>query len=175
MRRLSSSLTIFYKRILPGVWFALLAAFLAKAVLEVVQQPNGPDDSLFAVGFLLGLGVFGYLMFRAFLFDLVDAVYLDSDELLVRDSGVEDRFPLANILNVRATQLVSPDRITLTLREPCKFGSLITFTPPMRLLHFGRHPVAKELMRLTRGGDELRAAGTAEEWSAKARSAARRG
>ena len=144
MRRISSSITFFYKRVFPCLWFGFLALFVCGAVPAVVAKADAWPMLIVPVF----LAVFGYFLFRALLFDLVDEVYLGQDELIVRNRGDEDRFPLSNIINVNASVLVNPERITLTLREPCKFGKEITFSPPMRFAHFTRHPMAAELIQL---------------------------
>lgn len=45
---------------------------------------------------------------KYFLLDLMDEVYLDGDDLVILNEGGEDRFPLANIVNVDDTQFVNP-------------------------------------------------------------------
>jgi hypothetical protein len=94
------------------------------------------------------MAAIGYVMMRALVFDLVDEMYLGQDELIVRNGGEEERVPLSNVINVNATVMTNPERITLTLREPSKFGKEIVFEPPLRFWHFGRHPLAAELIQL---------------------------
>jgi hypothetical protein len=94
--------------------------------------------------------VFGYGLMRVLVFDLVDEVYFDGSEFVVRNGRQEDRFALANVINVDYGELTNPERITLTLREPCKFGRQITFSPPFGFWRFGWHPIAKELLAAAR-------------------------
>jgi hypothetical protein len=141
MRKLSSSKTFIHKKILPtfGLGFILLFACL---VLW-----RGP------IWFLIPLAlmaVFGYVLMCAVALDLVDEVYFDGNEFVLRNAGEEDRFVLSNVINVDYGEMTKPERITLTLREPCKFGKQITFTPPLRFWRFGWHPIAKELLAIVR-------------------------
>ncbi|MCI0379863.1 MAG: hypothetical protein L0215_19960 [Gemmataceae bacterium] len=83
---------------------------------------------------------------RWFVWSLIDQVWLAGEELIVRNRGDEDRFPVTNIINVEAS-LGNPERITLILREPCRFGREILFIPPTRWWPLSRHPLADELIR----------------------------
>jgi len=96
----------------------------------------------------LGMAVFGYVLMRYLVFSLVDEVWIDGDDLVVRNRDEEDRFRIANIVNVDSSGMTNPERIVLTLRTPSRFGQEIAFSPPMRLWPFGRHPLATELIRL---------------------------
>ena len=144
MRQISSSATFFHKRVFPCVWFGGIAVFACLAFPAVIFQ--GAPFPMLVVPIIMA--VFGYFLMRALVFDLVDEVYLSNGELIVRNRGDEDRFLVSNILNVNASTMTNPERITLTLREPCKFGEEITFSPPQRWLPFQRHPLAKELIQM---------------------------
>jgi hypothetical protein len=78
----------------------------------------------------VGLAVFGYLIMRAFVFNVVDEVYLNENEIIVRNSGEEDRFSVSNVLSVYRDVMINGEPITLTLREPSKFGREIVFSHP---------------------------------------------
>jgi hypothetical protein len=48
---------------------------------------------------------------------------------------------------VSYTQLVNPPRITLTLRQPGRFGREVSFSPPRRFFSpFVRNPLIDELI-----------------------------
>jgi hypothetical protein len=96
----------------------------------------------------LGMAVFGYVLMRWLVFSLVDEVWIDGDDLVVRNQDDEDRFPITNIVNVDSSGMTNPERVVLTLRTPSRFGQEIAFSPPMRLWPFARHPLATELIRL---------------------------
>jgi hypothetical protein len=50
----------------------------------------------------------------------------------VRFGPDEERIPLTDVINVGYTQFVNPPRITLTLRQPGRFGREVSFSPPRR-------------------------------------------
>ena len=66
----------------------------------------------------------------------------------MRKGDVEERVPLANIMNVSASVAMNPPRITLRLVRPGKFGAEIAFSPvrTFTLNPFARNPVAEDLM-----------------------------
>ena len=143
MKRISSKLTFLYKRVIPVFWFGFIAVFLGSVVLD----HRGPRPPL--IPFLIvpvAMAVFGYALFRKLLFDLVDEVWDDGDALVVKNSGTEERVPLKNIVNVGFSTMINPERVTLTLREPGRFGKEITFSPPRRFLRFARSPIIGELI-----------------------------
>ncbi len=54
---------------------------------------------------------------------------------------------LTDIINVGYTQFVNPPRITLTLRQPGRFGREVSFSPPQSFLApFARNKLASELI-----------------------------
>lgn len=101
--------------------------------------------------FLVGPGimaVFGFVIMKKTVWDLVDEVYDDQDFLLVKNRGEEDRVALSNIINVSATTFMNPPRTTLRLVNPGKFGDEITFTPVrgFNLNPFAKNQVAEDLI-----------------------------
>ena len=108
---------------------------------------------LYAIA-LLGMAAFGYFLMRWLVFPLADEVLIEDDEIIVKNRGQEDRFPITNIMNVEASLFVNPERVVLMLKEPCGFGREIVFSPPTRWLHFSRHPIAEELIRRAHRIDE---------------------
>jgi hypothetical protein len=90
----------------------------------------------------------GYLVIRRLVLDLADEVYDEGDALRVRFGSDEERIPLANIINVSYAGLTNPQRITLTLRMPGRFGRQVTFSPPRRIFGslFADNPLVNELI-----------------------------
>jgi hypothetical protein len=145
MRRLSSQLTVFYKKVFPVIWVGFLIFY------AVVVGAAGPLDQLHVVMGLVTpalMLVFGYILFRFFAWPLVDEVWLDGDHLVIRNRGREDRLALSQIGSVTASQWVNPERITLHPHG----GAPIKFCAPLRM-HFpmSQHPLAEELRRLIAG------------------------
>lgn len=94
----------------------------------------------------LVMAVFGYVLFRKLVFDLVDEVWDDQDALVVKNADIEERIALKNIINVGFSTMTNPERVTLALREPSRFGKEITFSPPRRFFAFARSPIINELI-----------------------------
>jgi hypothetical protein len=144
MRRLSSKSTFFHKRVFPIFWFGFLAVFLVSALGAM-----GANNE-FSIAFLIGplvMAVFGYFFMKRLVFDLVDEVWDEGDALIVKNKRQEERIPLKDIINVSDTTLMNPPRITLTLRQPCRFGKEVTFSPVAKLFgFFSRNPVAIDLI-----------------------------
>ena len=85
---------------------------------------------------------------RRMVFDLADEVYDEGDALRVRYGGDEERIALADIVNVSYAGMTNPQRITLTLRNPGRFGREVTFSPQQTFLGplFRTNPLVTELI-----------------------------
>jgi hypothetical protein len=143
MRRISSKSTFFYKRIFPLLWFGIIASCVFTGLLA------GRRTHVQTIPFLVVpvmMAIVGYVLFRKLLFDLVDQVWDDEDALIVKNAGVEERVALDNIMNIGFSTMTNPERVTLTLREPGRFGNEITFSPPRRFLTLSRSPIINELI-----------------------------
>ena len=152
MRKISSSSTFMMKRVFPIVWFGFVSLFLVMGIQEFIRG----GAPVFIVFVPIVMLVIGYIVMRMLVFDLMDEVYLDDGCVVVRNRGEEDRFPVTSILNVDSSTMTNPERITLTLRQPCKFGDGVTFSPPKRWWPFSRNPLALELIRLAHSMDHAR-------------------
>jgi hypothetical protein len=153
VRRLSSRNTGFLKRLLPLLWVLILVA-VAVALFALLQHPARHDlpTPLLLVPVLIPLlmAVLGYLVTRHLVLDLADEVWDEGDALRVRLGAEEERIALADIINVGYTQFVNPPRVTLTLRQPGRFGSEVSFSPQRRFLSpFRRNPLIAELIART--------------------------
>jgi hypothetical protein len=145
MRRISSRLTFWYKRVFPIIWFGLLAVFVAVGVFASAYNDRTQLMPFIVIPTLMV--VFGYLIMKKLVFDLVDEVWDDGAALIVRDKGREDRIALSNIMNVSYSQFVNPPRVTLMLRQPSNFGSEISFSAPVRFVPFAKSPLIEDLIR----------------------------
>ena len=147
MKRISSKQTYFYKRVFPVIWFGFLAIFVLTGVLAS-RRTRVEAIPMLIVPVIMT--VFGYLLFRRLLFDLVDEVWDDGDALIVRKAGVEERVPLKNIINIGYSLLTNPERVTLTLRDVGHLGKEITFMPVrrpfFRFQWLSRNPIIDELI-----------------------------
>jgi hypothetical protein len=151
MRRLSSSYTFFYKRIFPVLWFGFLLVFLAIALWGTLypQASARPQPVVpFLLMPLLMAGI-GFLVFRKLIFDLVDEVWLDGDYLVVKNRDEQRRVALSDVMNVNATTMTNPRRITVMLRTDTRYGRSFSFMPdsPRGFLSaFKADPIATELI-----------------------------
>jgi hypothetical protein len=141
MGRISSRQTLWHKKIVPTLIFGMTAAF---CVLLGRDVANGRLPVAIFVVPVIVVGPF-YLLLRWLVFRLMDEVWIDGDDLIVRNRGEEARVPIASITNVSGSFLVNPEHVRLTLSPPSIFGGTIRFMPPMRFLRLGLPPVAQEL------------------------------
>jgi hypothetical protein len=145
---ISSKQTYFSKRVFPALWLGGVALFLVNAFLMATFRKGSMDLMFVAVPVVML--VFGFFFFRKLLWDLADEVQDAGDYLLVRRGSIEQRVPLANIINVSVSQFSNPKRLTLRLRAPCQFGDEIAFIPKMpafRLNPFARNAIGEDLIK----------------------------
>ncbi|HEY2387455.1 MAG TPA: hypothetical protein VGK30_10870 [Candidatus Binatia bacterium] len=144
MTRISARSTFFLKRVFPVLWFGVLGVVSA-AMLAGIAAGSVPRVTV-APPVLMAL--LGFFLIRKLVWDLADEVYDCGDTLLVRNGGVEDLIPLANVMNVSVTTLTNPPRVELRLAVPSKLGSEVTFSPVvgMRLNPFKKIPLVEDLI-----------------------------
>jgi hypothetical protein len=145
MRRISSSATFFYKRMFPVLFFGLVLLFIAFGINAGLKSEQLLPLPLLIVPVLAA--AFIYYVMKKLIFDLVDEVLDAGDALIVRNRGQEDRIALSDIMNVNYAPLVSPPRVTLSLRRTSAFGTEVTFCAPLRFVPFATSPVIDELIR----------------------------
>ena len=71
----------------------------------------------------------GWVFFKSFLWDVVDEVHDTGEALRVRFRGEEETIAFADVLDVSLTRFTSPQRISLRLARPGRFGEQIVFIP----------------------------------------------
>jgi hypothetical protein len=138
MRLITSRATFFHKRVFPLIWFGGLAVFALTAVVG-----RGP---LFVLVPVSVMGVFGFVFMKKLVFDLVDQVWDEGADLLIRNRGREVRVQFAEIVNISYSPL-NPQRATLSLRHPTALGREIAFVPPTVWIPFARSPVIDDLIQ----------------------------
>jgi hypothetical protein len=143
VKRISSRRTIYYKRVFPALWFGVLAL---SVVALIATRAFDKSPLLLAIPCVVALG--GYVFMKKLAWDLADEVYDCGAYLLVRAPGGEEQVPLSNIMNVSASTLVNPPRVTLRLAHPSRLGAEIAFSPlaPFSLNPFAKNAVAEDLM-----------------------------
>ena len=149
MQRLSSPSTFFYKRVFPVFWFGFLAVFVLTS-FGLGRAPHRADLTPFLIGPLF-MVIVGFVLMRKLIFDLVDEVWLDGDNLVIKNRGESSRIPLRDVINVNATSMTNPRRVTLMLRTvSTRWGKEISFMPnsPRGIFSaFKTDPVAADLIQ----------------------------
>jgi hypothetical protein len=143
MTPISSKWTFFYKKAFPVFWFGFIAIFVGTTLMSGAAK----KDVMFLVVPLI-MAVFGFIMFRKLLWDLADEVLDGGDLLKVRKGGYEEQVPLSDIMNVNASMMINPQRITLRLVQPGRFGNEISFLPrrSFTLNPFAKSQIAEDLI-----------------------------
>jgi hypothetical protein len=145
-RRISAGKTWFYKRVFPVIFIGLIVLCLGLAIATARPGSALPLPALIVPLFALGVAWF---VVRRLVSDLADEVWDEGDALRVRFGHDEQRIELANIVNVGYTFMVNPARVTLTLRNPGRFGKEVTFCP-LQERFFGplirRNPLVTDLI-----------------------------
>jgi hypothetical protein len=93
----------------------------------------------------LGMGIFGFFLFRKLVWNLADEVYDCGDHLFAKKSDVQERIELSKVIDVSWSSMWNPRRVILTLREPVALGREIAFIPPLRRNPFSRSPIVDDL------------------------------
>jgi hypothetical protein len=142
VKKISSRNTFFAKKVLPVLWFGFLIVFASIALIGTGQR---------FLPFLLVpavMAAFGFFLMKNLVWDLVDEVYDCGDYLLIKNGDKEDEVALSSIMNVSASLLLNPPRITLRLTNPGTFGKEIAFSPvrEFTLNPFAKNQIAEELM-----------------------------
>jgi hypothetical protein len=151
MRRLSSSSTFFYKRVFPVFWYGILLLVFATSFWGMRHARAPVDMSQFLPMLLVPvfMGAVGYFIFRMLIRDLVDEVWLDSDTLIVKNRGEQWRVALADVMNINATTMSNPRRVTVMSRVESRHGrdfSFIPASPRGFMSAFKPDPIATELI-----------------------------
>ena len=124
MKRISAGSIFFAKYLFPVLWFGFLGFF----VFTVLSNRDAQGGlSLFAIIVPVLMGIFGYFMLKKMVWDLADEVLDAGDSLVVRFGKEQERISLANIINLSYSYMMSPARVTLLLRQPCRFGNEVSF------------------------------------------------
>lgn len=149
MRNLSSKWTFFYKKVFPAFWFGMLVVMAAIGFwASSAPGRQAPPPGIFLVIPFIMAAVGGFIM-KNLVFDLLDEVWDEGDHLILVKGDIRETVPLSNIINVSETYMANPPRVTLLLREPCRLGREVVFSPVRGFQWnvFKRNPIAQELLQ----------------------------
>ena len=144
MRKISSGMTTFYKKIFPAFWFGFLILFVVGIFdSPLLAQGRWP---VLLVPFIMA--IVGYVLMKHLFWDLVDEVHDNGDALIVKNGDIEERIPFSNIMNVSASLLVNPQRVTLRLVNAGRLGQEVSFSPfvPFGFHRFKRNEIVDDLI-----------------------------
>jgi len=78
-------------------------------------------------------GIVAFIVFKQYA-HYMDAVFDNGYDILIKNNLKEETIPLANIINVRYTDMGrGMNYITLSLQVPCSFGQELSFIPSYKL------------------------------------------
>lgn len=142
MIRISSRSTFFHKKIFPAFWFGFLAVFI---IFTIVAFGVNSLAGLFLAAPVF-IAIMGYFMMKKMVFDLIDEVYDHGDFLLFINSGKEVRINLRDIMNVRYSTILSPPKVTMSLRHETELGRELSFSPPAKKIPLQKNRDIEELI-----------------------------
>lgn len=145
MQRISSKTTFFVKKVFPVIWFSMLGLVMVMSL--ALPHKGAAQPGMLIMPFVMA--GFGFFIIRRLVSDLADEVYDCGDALLVKNGTRQIRVPFADIMNVSATLMVNPPRVTLTLAHPSEFGTEISFSPvrpTLTLNPFAKNAIVQDLI-----------------------------
>ena len=138
IKEISSSTTVAWKYVFPGVWILFMG--IVGAIVAGFQATWKRTMVLFVLGWIIASGFLIWFARR------LKFVSIDEDFLYVSDFRKEIQVPLAQIESVKENFWPRPKLITLTLDRPTEFGKEIVFVPPPLVFAALRsHPLVEEI------------------------------
>ncbi len=130
------------------MWFLGIAgAMVAALCAGFTKAPNAPPVIIFLIVPAF-LSFIGYMLMKHLVLDLLDEVLDEGDSLVLVKGDMREAIRISDIINVSDTYMINPPRITLLLRQPCRFGREVVFSPARGLQFnpFKRSAIAQELL-----------------------------
>ncbi len=145
-RTISSSLTFFWKYIMPFAWITGMGLGACVALFGVQSGAWTSHDRRFFLAFWIGGSVF-----LSWFGGRLKWVRLDGDSLLVSNYRTEVRIPLTEIANVTQDILWQPSTITIHLRNASPMGKRIVFIAESAWFFLSKeHPLVDELLKFAK-------------------------
>lgn len=134
-KRLSTSMTFFWKYIFPPVWLGGFGIGTIGAISTL-----GINGLPFLIGLIFGFGLIYYVCIRA------KKVDIDDNFLYISNFRKNIQVPLENVKNVSDNVLLSPRPIFIEFHNITEFGKKIMFIGYTEMfLFFSDHPAVKEI------------------------------
>lgn len=146
-KRISSRSSAFYKRMLPVIWYGIVLV-MAALLWKVMQKDSRIGLWIFL--FPVCMAAIFHVLGKSLLSDLVDEVWDNGSELIMVNDGHVEHLPLRNIVNISYSGFTNPKRVTLTLRQPGRWGGRFGFIPvrsSIRILSLGTNEMIEELIQ----------------------------
>ena len=129
MKRISSSMTFVYKKVLPAIWFGFLVLLFLGLAIDMVTGARWTLTRRVLWPWMVMWMASGVMSVLAL--DLVDEVVDEGEYLLVRRGTQLERIAIADIAEVYEPMFSGqPRRVTLRLTKTGKLGREITFAAP---------------------------------------------
>ena len=143
MNVISSSLTFYFSRVFPTVWFGVLGCFAVGLIVTGELTKN--YFVLLHLVFMFGLG---FVIMKKLVWGVVDKVEDHGQHLKISKSGVEIDVKITDIDNVSVTTLQNPPRVTIRVNVITPLGQDITFFAKMGSVFnpFAKCTVADDLL-----------------------------
>jgi len=134
-KRLSTSMTFFWKFIFSGLW---LGGFTIGSIMAMTTL--GFEGLVFLVGLVFGFLLLYYACLRA------KVVHIDETTLYVSNFRKKIEVPIRDIKSVHENIMFSPRPIFVEFKKETEFGNGIMFIGTFEMiLFFSTHPSVKEI------------------------------
>ncbi|WP_422362113.1 hypothetical protein [Reichenbachiella sp.] len=134
-KRLSTSMTFFWKYIFSSIWLGGFGIGTIAAIFTL-----GAEGLLFLIGLIFGYAMIYYGCLRA------KNVHIDDNYLYVSNYRKNIQIPLDNIKNVSDNIMFSPRPIFIEFNNQTEFGKKIMFIGYTEMFLFcSTHPAVKEV------------------------------
>lgn len=139
MKELSSPFTFFYKFIFIFLWISGFALGTHEILLA------GPDDPRWLQYMSIWVAFAVFIFFSS---GNIKKVTMGNGKIQVSNFFRTEEIDIAAIESVDGSTYLSPRLVWFNLKEPCSFGTKITFIPAIRKARgIGKHPLVQELAR----------------------------
>ena len=149
--KISSNITFIFKKIFPIFWFGICGVIFLTSVFANIAIILGDQSYNFElIIFLIFppiMALFGYIMMKYLVLDMVDEAYDFGSYLLLKNKKQDYKIDLKNIRNVNYAFLQNPPKVILSLKEEIEsFGKEISFAPKISFIPLKKNPLIEDLI-----------------------------